>query len=284
MIHSKKLLQATNVTLTVVTNPASATCDLTYNGQTYSNTKTATVLKGTVVSYSLYDSSHPSATGGTGSITMNSNKTLNATCTYSTSTSFNTTNYTKKGSLTIDSSYYASNFTTSNYICSKSNASSFMSTSSWEVYVRFKCSNVSPSKSTEQFVMGNKRNTSTGYTHGAGIWVENSQVKCRASKTTKSLLAYNGSISNNSWTTVKINYNGTTYNCYVNGTNVKSVTDGEINWYNTPICLGVCPYNTSSVHHEGTYITIDLASTYVKSGNTYYYLVNTAYNYYWDIS
>ena len=84
LIHSKNLLmtEKKKYTLTVVTNPASATCTLTYDGQSYSS-KTATVEDGTIISYSVYHSTYGTKTG---SITLDSDKTLTFTGTYSTST------------------------------------------------------------------------------------------------------------------------------------------------------------------------------------------------------
>lgn len=82
MIQTKKLLGTSTVTLTVSTNPSSATCTLTYGGNSYSS-KTATVPVGTTISYSIYHSTYGTTTG---SITMDKNKTLTCNGTYSTST------------------------------------------------------------------------------------------------------------------------------------------------------------------------------------------------------
>ena len=83
ILFSKELLMSEKkVTLTVSTNPASATCTLTYDGQSYS-AKTATVKKGTVISYSVYHATYGTKTG---TVTMDSDKTLAFEGTYSTST------------------------------------------------------------------------------------------------------------------------------------------------------------------------------------------------------
>lgn len=85
MIQSKKLLlnaKKKQYTLTVTTNPASATVTLTYDGTSYTS-NTATVDEGTVISYSVYQSTYGTTTG---TITMDSDKTLTCTGTYSTST------------------------------------------------------------------------------------------------------------------------------------------------------------------------------------------------------
>lgn len=81
MIFSERLLSSSKVTLTVVTNPASATCTLTYNGVQYS-TKSLEVDKGSSISYSVYHSTYGTTTG---TIVMDSNKTLTCNGTYSTS-------------------------------------------------------------------------------------------------------------------------------------------------------------------------------------------------------
>ena len=76
-------------TLTVSTNPASATCTLTYGGNSYSS-KTATVKKGTIISYSVYHSTYGTTTG---SIVMDANKIL--TCTGTSNTSYTEYGWTR---------------------------------------------------------------------------------------------------------------------------------------------------------------------------------------------
>lgn len=108
------LLSQKEYTLTVVTNPASASCTLTCDGVSY-NSKTATVKKGTVISYYIYQSTYGSTSG---SITMDGDKTLICTGTYSPTTTDvswssptnMTSNSTSSFSLTPSgeySSYYA---------------------------------------------------------------------------------------------------------------------------------------------------------------------------------
>ena len=98
MIQSKKLLMNDNVTLTVVTTPAAATCTLTYNSVQYS-TKTLTVPKGATVSYSVYYSTYGTTSG---SITMDKDKTLTCTGTSSSSStdvSWSRPNLTSDGTM-----------------------------------------------------------------------------------------------------------------------------------------------------------------------------------------
>lgn len=82
-------LVQTTYTLTVVTTPSAATCTITYDGVAHSG-KTATVLAGTVISYSITHATYGTTTG---SFTMNKDRTLTAT---GTSTSTDTThNWTR---------------------------------------------------------------------------------------------------------------------------------------------------------------------------------------------
>lgn len=85
-VQSKKLLMkkasVTTYTLTVSLNPASATCTLTYDGAAHTATS-ATVSAGTIISYSVYHSTYGTTTG---TITMDADKTLTCTGTYSTTT------------------------------------------------------------------------------------------------------------------------------------------------------------------------------------------------------
>lgn len=82
-IFSKNMLLVNNTeyTLNVVLTPSNATCTLTYGGSSY-NATTATVKAGTVISYSIYHSTYGAQTG---TVTMNSDKTLTCTGSYTTS-------------------------------------------------------------------------------------------------------------------------------------------------------------------------------------------------------
>ena len=84
-VNSKSLLMSSGkkqYTLTVVLSPGDATCILTYDGVAHSATS-ATVDSGTVISYSITKSPYGTTTG---TVTMDADKTLTATGTYSTST------------------------------------------------------------------------------------------------------------------------------------------------------------------------------------------------------
>ncbi len=86
MIFSKNLLLSAKrkVTLTVVTNPASATVTLTVDGVQYS-TNSLEVPINSVVNYSIYHSTYGTTTG---SVVMNSDKTLNCNGTYDTTSTW----------------------------------------------------------------------------------------------------------------------------------------------------------------------------------------------------
>lgn len=105
MIFSERLLgNNSKVVLTVSTNPASATCTLTYNGVQYT-TKSLEVDKGSTVSYSVYHSTYGTESG---SITMDSDKTLTCNGTYSTSSAYNP--YTSPTNLTSNGTWGSSSF------------------------------------------------------------------------------------------------------------------------------------------------------------------------------
>jgi len=80
MFQAEKLLISNvMVKLTVSLNPSNATCTLTYNGVSYTTTQ-ITVPQGSTVSYSIYHATYGSKTG---SVTLNTNKTLTCVGTYS---------------------------------------------------------------------------------------------------------------------------------------------------------------------------------------------------------
>lgn len=106
ILFTKVLLMTSKnrYTLTVITNPASATCTLTYDGQSYI-AKSAIVDAGTVISYSI---SHSTYGTETGSIIMNTDKTLTCNGTYSTSSSY--TSYTSPTNMTSNGTWNGNNF------------------------------------------------------------------------------------------------------------------------------------------------------------------------------
>lgn len=109
-------------TLTIVTNPAAATCTLTINSIQYV-TKSKKVKEGTVVSYSVYHSTYGTKTG---SITVDSNITL----TFIGETSYTLSNNQLNviGSPTVNAEGHVSNFSSSNYIRSKSYSNYYLDT------------------------------------------------------------------------------------------------------------------------------------------------------------
>lgn len=75
LYQKKLLLEFKQRTLTVITDPASATCTLTYKGRSYS-TKSLKVKEGDTVSYSVYHSTYGTTSG---TIVMDTDKTLRCT-------------------------------------------------------------------------------------------------------------------------------------------------------------------------------------------------------------
>lgn len=155
MIQSEKLLgKKKQVTLTVTTNPAAATCKLTYDGHTYT-AKTATVDVGTLISYSI---SYDNTTTKTGSFTMNRDRTLTATRTYSTSTSY--VSWTRPN-LTADGTLGSSNYAA---------ACDTIYSSSYHAYMAF--DNITSTSSTTGTNRTNGWLAKTGNTTG-NIWFYN---------------------------------------------------------------------------------------------------------------
>lgn len=164
MIQSEKLLGAKTYTLTVTTNPSSATCTLTYDGVSHS-TKSAKVKAGTVISYSIYHSTYGSTSG---SITMDKDKTLSCNGTYSTSTNYNYYTFSSPTSLSSNgtlggSSFacYGGNGNSAAYKMFDGNASSYAqfihTSSTWSVknFVFYNPNPLNVSKLTFNFLVSN---------------------------------------------------------------------------------------------------------------------------------
>lgn len=280
MIQAEKMIMMSKkqYTLTISTNPASATCTLTYNGNSYSS-KTCTVDEGTVVSYSIYHSTYGTKTG---TVTMDSDKTLNCVGTYSTSTSYYVNdNLLVKGSTTVDSNYYAYNFSANNHIGTKSTSASLMSKTNWEAKVRFKCSTTT---STYQYIMGGRVAGNDGYGIFVYLYKSTLWVAVGTDGNSSRFKLGSKSISTNTWYTVTFGYKNGTYFC--NGAISYSgyYPNHSTTWDSTyPVILGV----RSDGSYPGSYITVDLKNTYLlTSSGTYlvYAPERTTYTYYWNIS
>lgn len=129
MIFSKSLLMEeaeTYYTLTInstnpVINQKTVTCELYYDGENHTIT-TATVKAGTIITYTLTDTTHTnnnSYVTKTDTVTMDADKTLNCSVTYSTTitgTSWTRPNLSANGSLGGGSfAVYASSENSSSY-------------------------------------------------------------------------------------------------------------------------------------------------------------------------
>lgn len=279
MIQSEKLLgKKKQVTLTVTTNPAAATCKLTYDGQTYT-AKTATVDVGTSISYSI---SYDNTTTKTGSFIMSKDRTLTATRTYSTSTSYYVNdNLLVKGSTTVDSNYYAYNFSANNHIGTKSTSASLMSKTNWEAKVRFKCSTTT---STYQYIMGGRVAGNDGYGIFVYLYKSTLWVAVGTDGSSSRFELGSKSISTNTWYTVTFGYKNGTYFCNGDISYSGYYPNHSTTWDSTyPVILGV----RSDGSYPGSYITVDLKNTYLlTSSGTYlvYAPERTTYTYYFDVS
>ena len=177
MIQSEKLLLATKgttyYTLTVSTNPSSATCTLSYDGTSYEG-KSISVPSGTEISYSIYHSTYGTTTG---TITMDADKTLSCTGTYSTSANGYIANIVKTGTLTYDSSTSAlSGFANGSYATLPSNfLEAQVNSTSWETQWKFSVDNASMISGAGVFMDGCPSGTVSNQS-GIGIRTVNPNI------------------------------------------------------------------------------------------------------------
>ena len=281
-IFSKSLLLAEKkqYTLTVSTNPASATCTLTYDGHSYSS-KTATVDEGTVISYSVYHSTYGTTTGN---ITMDSDKTLTCEGTYSTGATTYTKNVTQVGSLTYDNTTSnISGFGNSNY--ATISPPDWNSASSWKLSMKVKASSLT----------GLQTIFSNGYaasgTTNRGITLRFNattlQMYWGVGNTTVHTLSKTG-MSANTFYDISAEFNGSTYYLKVDGVSAASKalsTHISLGTYLTPT-IGQAEYkNYSNGLQSALYCTFSLKDCYININGTRYWTgatAQTAYNYYWD--
>lgn len=249
-VFSKNLLMNSKreYTLTVTTSPASATVTLTYDGVSHNETS-ATVDEGTVIQYSVYQSTYGTTTG---SITMDRNKTLSCTGTYSTSTTdvvWNRPNLSSDG--TVGGSSFAC-YADSEY-------------SSYYAYKAFD-GNITNA--------GSWISTNTTYPHylvfysPTPIKISNLQIYNRPSGSyvPKDYTLY-GSNTGSSWTFL------------TSGTN--TVSGGGSSWYIYPSSSSYYKYYkfeaTSHISGSGYYILVcEMLINAVYQ--------QTSYTYYWDTS
>lgn len=164
MIQSEKLLQQ-ECTLTIVTNPVSAICTINYNGIDYT-TKSLSVPSGTTVSYSIYHETYGTQTG---TIFLDTNKTINAEGTYSVGEPF----YVIPGLSANSSTYGActgSGWGNSNYYTFTTTyvTGTFQATPSWTMTLS--ASNHIPAGVAMDFTIGSRRvNIGNGNYYARGI-------------------------------------------------------------------------------------------------------------------
>lgn len=263
-------------TLTVSTNPSNATCTLTYGGSSYSS-KSATVASGTVINYSVYHSTYGTTTG---SITMNSNKTLTCTGASSTTSKYQLDSDLQiLGSPSITSDGLMTNISASNYVDTNYAASTYMSETNYEIQVRFKFSKLSG----RQVIIGNFWHSTAGH-NGVSIEANGKDFVCSVGMFAN-VEAYgwmvSGVLATDTWYTVNFNNNNKTYTVDAGSIGTNSATTRKTVWSTSlPIYFGR-QYGDSS--YPARYATIDLKNSWVKSNGSYViYNVGTVTSYYWN--
>ena len=250
-------------TLTVTTNPAAATCTLTYDGVSYS-TKTAKVKAGTVISYSVYHSTYGTTSG---SITMDSDKTLNCNGTYSSSTTYKyglDSDITVYGSPSISNDGILSNLSASNRLVYPTDN---MSSTNWHMHIKFKCTSTT---STYQSVVGRGSNSNSEY--GCRFLVNSSGYLYSTSYHGSKIDITGGtnySVLNYGWCIIDVTYNNQhltatlqreKYNDYSTITMYDSSVTTYSTWNNYQ-AIGCQTYATSNNtwgrHYGATGCTID---------------------------
>lgn len=302
-IHSKELLIGeTKCTLTVVTTPSNATCVLTVNGIQYT-TKSLEVKKGTVVNYSV---SYSNTTTKTGSVTMNSNKTLTFTRTYSTSTidTFDT-NYSLDGTASIKDSYIAYNNSStvtsaSGVFFTKRQLDANDVGKSIEYITRIKMPS-SYSTSTSNIYMFDCGRSATGGPYNLCVYIRDGDLCMRGGSGSASYVTASKYFTTSTWyylkctlTTIGSTSAWTTYKS-TNGTSWTQVLTTNRSWNPTTLSPTTtypdCNYIRigSGYNHNGSLRTmeIDLSKTTLKVGDEYIYkglYSTTSYTYYFDLT
>jgi hypothetical protein len=271
----KRITLAVQYTLTVSTNPNNATCTLTYGGSSYSS-KSATVASGTVINYSVYHSIYGTTTG---SITMNSNKTLTCTGASSTTSKYQLDSDLQiVGSPSITSDGLMTSITADDYVRTINSASSYMSETNYEIQLKFKVSSLG----RRRFPFANS-------------WVSNpvgANIEILASNKLRFTAGYSGAtlalnwsttntITTNTWYTVNLKNNNNTYTVDAGNLGTHSTTTRKTTW-GTSYGLNYGNLRGSTTL-SATNTTIDLKNSWVKSNGSYViYNVGTTTSYYWN--
>ncbi len=283
-----RLLQASAkiyYTLNVVFTPSdaqSATCTLTYDGQAHSATS-ATAEAGTVITYSISDTKYGSATG---TVTMDSDKTL--TCTGTTTTVYNyykrnileygSTALTKNNS--IISGFTSGNATTAVRATSP-NTYNIASATNIEFQVKF----IIPAGTvpTTQTVITGGTATGSGKDFlGLRYRSRTLQFGLNDFGTTIDLITLPTSLSADTTYTAKLTYSSGTWTGYLDGVSKNSATYAISNVVTDYINFSSASTSQGAYSYPFTSGEIDLADTYLKVNGSYVYqgiIAGTSANY-----
>lgn len=277
-------------TLTIVTDPAAATCTLTINGIQYV-TKTKEVKENTVVSYSVNHSTYGTKTG---SITLTSDTTL--TFTGDSSKYVLSNKLQVNGALDITGDGIASGFSTSNYIRTKNNASSVFPDGRYFgatiVCLRFKFSSV---VGTQQTLLSNFCSSSSNIA-GVYMYIYNSALYITIGNGSGSTETVSTSSDLNVNTQYQLDFScrysqSNRYSFQFKCLNVDSdsyvknqsgTLYSDFDWKNEPLYIGVKNNGGNSLTEPATYTTIELYNFQINSGNTISNQGST--HYYWNVT
>lgn len=253
MIFSERLLgNNSKVVLTVSTNPASATCTLTYNGVQYT-TKSLEIDKGSTVSYSVYHSTYGTTSG---TVVMDSDKILTCNGTYSTSST-----ETKWSQPTL-----SSNGTLGGTTCA-----AYCPTITTDNYQPYDCLDGVEGDTYDRFFTHKAKGQEDGYfTFYTPDPIKMSKIVMKQAGSQRNSYSKSGSVyasnSNGSWT---------------------KLTDYSNSSGNQTVTINL----TTSNFYKYYQITCT-SSTYANTGGYYYWSIKTltftatymatAYTYYWD--
>ena len=272
--------------MTVVTNPSSATCTLSYtiNGNTRTvSSKTVSVPEGTTVTAYISDSTYGTASQ---SVVVDTNKTLTFT---GASASYKLdSDLSKVGTLDITSSGQASGFTISNYLCTTKNASTVMSTGAdLTLYLKFKFSALSGIQT-----LFSNNVLSDNALYGVHIYTVDETLYVKVGNSYATLIG-SGILNEETWYYLTFTYmagnDGNYYFvCRLASDNaIEFHTNGSFRmrdfaWTTHPLYFGV-RRSGSNITYPATYATIDLYESYLNSSGDSFAIDNKGTSYYWEV-
>lgn len=283
ILYDLPATDAGNKSLTVVTNPTSATCSLTYGGNTYS-TKKVLVTPGTNVSYSIYQATYGTTTG---SVTVDSNKVITATGVDTPYYSLDS-DITVYNSPTITGEGVCYNLGTSNRLVY---STSSMSNTNWEVQMKFQCS---AATSSYQAVIGRGSNSTAEY--GFRILVGSDGYLYATCYNGSKIVISSASwlIVGKGWCIINASYKNSVLkvtlqreaDSYATNTLYNSTVSSATTW-NPSQAIGCQTYASSSStwsrHYGAVNCTVDLQEFYIKSNDSYV-INNKAYTHSWSVT